>query len=63
MNRAASSSIGDVELIIFVVEGTHWNADDEMVLNKVSQSGKPVLLVINKIDQVKDRDFKVKTLI
>ncbi|CAD2225432.1 membrane-associated, 16S rRNA-binding GTPase [Pseudoalteromonas sp. 3J6] len=57
MNRAASSSIGDVELIIFVVEGTHWNADDEMVLNKVSQSGKPVLLVINKIDQVKDRDL------
>jgi len=57
MNRAASSSIGDVELIIFVVEGTHWNADDEMVLNKVSQSGKPVLLVINKIDQVKNRDL------
>ncbi|MGO3422228.1 MAG: GTPase Era, partial [Pseudoalteromonas distincta] len=30
---------------------------DDMVLNKVSQSGKPVLLVINKIDQVKDRDL------
>ena len=43
MNRAASSSIGDVELIIFVVEGTHWNEDDEMVLNKVRQSGRPVL--------------------
>ena len=57
MNRAASSSIGDVELIIFVVEGTHWNDDDEMVLNKVRQSGRPVLLVMNKIDQVKDRDL------
>ena len=33
MNRAASSAIGDVDLIIFVVDGTHWNADDEMVLN------------------------------
>ncbi|HBO39190.1 MAG TPA: GTPase Era, partial [Pasteurellaceae bacterium] len=31
MNRAASSAIGDVDLIIFVVDGTHWNADDEMV--------------------------------
>ncbi|MEL7479099.1 MAG: GTPase Era, partial [Pseudomonadota bacterium] len=50
-------SIGDVELIIFVVEGTHWNEDDEMVLNKVRQSGRPVLLVMNKIDQVKDRDL------
>ncbi|SUG95869.1 GTP-binding protein [Salmonella enterica subsp. enterica] len=24
MNKAASSSIGDVELVIFVVEGTRW---------------------------------------
>ncbi|MEW5108753.1 GTPase Era, partial [Morganella morganii] len=24
MNRAASSSIGDVELVIFMVEGTNW---------------------------------------
>lgn len=35
MNRAASSSIGDVELVIFVVEGTNWTADDEMVVNKL----------------------------
>ena len=33
MNRAASSAIGDVDLIIFVVDGTLWNVDDEMVLN------------------------------
>ena len=35
MNRAASSAIGDVDLIIFVVEGTKWTEDDEMVLNKL----------------------------
>ncbi|MCF2856270.1 GTPase Era [Pseudoalteromonas sp. SMS1] len=56
MNRAASSSIGDVELIIFVVEGTLWNQDDEMVLNKVKESGRPVLVVMNKSDQVKDKE-------
>ncbi|KZN47964.1 GTPase Era [Pseudoalteromonas luteoviolacea] len=56
MNRAASSSIGDVELIIFVVEGTLWNQDDEMVLNKVKDSGRPVLVVMNKSDQVKDKE-------
>ncbi|MCG7533723.1 GTPase Era [Pseudoalteromonas sp. OOF1S-7] len=55
MNRAASSSIGDVELVIFVVEGTLWTKDDEMVLNKVKESGRPVLVVINKSDQVKDK--------
>ncbi|EHD20532.1 MULTISPECIES: GTPase Era [Brenneria] len=55
MNRAASSSIGDVELIIFVVEGTHWNDDDEMVLNKLRDQKHPVLLAINKVDNVTDK--------
>lgn len=55
MNRAASSSIGDVELVIFVVEGTHWTDDDEMVANKLKDCKSPVLLVINKIDNVTDK--------
>ncbi|TCJ97867.1 GTP-binding protein Era [Volucribacter psittacicida] len=56
MNRAASSAIGDVDLIIFVVDGTHWNDDDEMVLNKLRKTKTPVLLAINKIDNVKNKD-------
>ena len=56
MNRAASSAIGDVDLIIFVVDSTHWNADDEMVLNKLRQARAPVVLAINKIDNVKNKD-------
>ncbi|CAQ83398.1 MULTISPECIES: GTPase Era [Photorhabdus] len=55
MNRAASSSIGDVELVIFVVEGTHWTPDDEMVLNKLRNLRCPVLLAINKVDNVIDK--------
>ncbi|EGY28753.1 GTP-binding protein Era [Candidatus Regiella insecticola 5.15] len=55
MNRAASSAISEVELIIFVVEGTHWTADDEMVMNKLSHMNCPVLLVINKTDNVTDK--------
>lgn len=56
MNRAASSAISDVDLIIFVVDGTHWNADDEMVLNKLRASKAPVVLAINKIDNIKNKD-------
>ncbi len=55
MNRAASSSIGDVELVIFVVEGTNWTADDEMVVNKLRGLKSPVVLAINKIDNVTDK--------
>ncbi|HDR1865484.1 GTPase Era [Pasteurella multocida] len=56
MNRAASSAIGDVDLIIFVVDGTHWNEDDEMVLNKLRAAKAPVVLAINKIDNIKNKE-------
>lgn len=56
MNRAASSAIGDVDLIIFVVDGTHWNEDDEMVLNKLRAAKTPVVLAINKIDNIKNKE-------
>ena len=56
MNRAASSAIGDVDLIIFVVEGTKWTEDDEMVLNKLRAAKAPVVLAINKVDNIKEKD-------
>ncbi|QIW16435.1 GTPase Era [Pasteurellaceae bacterium RH1A] len=56
MNRAASSAIGDVDLIIFVVEGTKWTDDDEMVLNKLRSAKAPVVLAINKIDNIKHKE-------
>lgn len=56
MNRAASSSIGNVEMVFFVVEGTHFYKDDELVLNKLKNLTVPVILVINKIDQVAEKD-------
>ncbi|WP_109078171.1 GTPase Era [Aggregatibacter kilianii] len=56
MNRAASSAISDVDLVIFVVDGTHWNDDDEMVLNKLRKTKAPVVLAINKIDNIKNKD-------
>jgi GTP-binding protein Era len=56
MNRAAASSIAEVELVVFLVEGTHWTEDDELVLNKIKKSGSPCILVVNKIDNIADKD-------
>lgn len=56
MNRAASSSIVEVETVLFLVEGTHWTTDDELVLNKVKKSGAPCILIINKVDNVQDKE-------
>lgn len=56
MNKAASSSIAEVELIAFLVEGTHWTADDELVLSKIKKSGAPCILIVNKIDNVQNKE-------
>lgn len=55
MNRAANSSLSDVNLVLFLVDGTQWTADDEMVLNKLRTANFPTILLINKVDNVKDR--------
>ena len=56
MNRAAASSIAEVELVVFLVEGTHWTEDDDLVLNKIKKSGSPCILVVNKIDNIANKD-------
>lgn len=62
MNRAAASSFGDVSLVLFVIEGTRWTEDDDLVLEKVKQSGKETWLVVNKIDKVPDQGELLDTL-
>ena len=58
MNRAAASSLADVSMVVFVVDGMTWTEDDEMVLNKLQQgSGKrKTVLAINKVDNIKDKE-------
>lgn len=56
MNRAASSSLQDVNAVLFVVDGTSWTADDEMVLNKLKNEQAPVFLIVNKVDKVQDKE-------
>ncbi len=56
MNRAASSAIRDVDLVLFLVDRTAWTEEDQMVLEQVQQSGRPVLLVVNKVDLLQDKN-------
>ena len=53
MNRAASSSIKDVDMILWLVETGKWTKEDARVLEHVSQVDVPVILCVNKIDKLK----------
>jgi len=56
MNRAATTSLEAVELILFVVDVNRWTEEDDNVLKRVKGLGTPVVLVVNKVDQVADKE-------
>lgn len=55
MNRTAHSIIDDVSVVLFVVEAGVWSDKDEWVLEKIKTTSNPVILVINKVDQLDDK--------
>ena len=55
MNKAASDALRDVDLIVFIVDRTAWTEEDQMVLDKVKHARCPVILAVNKVDQLKDK--------
>jgi GTP-binding protein Era len=57
MNRAAASSIDDVDVILFVIEGTRWTEEDARILKRLETDAKvPVILVANKVDKIENKD-------
>ncbi len=61
MNRAVTSTLSGVDAIVMVVEAFGWDERDDAVLALLPK-GAPVVLVLNKVDRVKDRADVVKLL-
>jgi len=55
LNRTAKSALQDVDLALFVVEALKWTPEDEAVLSSLVERKATVVLVINKVDRVKDK--------
>lgn len=56
MNRVAASSIKDVDVALFVVEGLRWTSEDQDVLERLKKENVPVILVVNKVDKIPDKE-------
>ena len=52
MNRAATSVLNDVDLIIFVVQVNKWTEEDQAIIERLETVDCPVVLVVNKIDKL-----------
>ncbi|MFP1678526.1 GTPase Era [Alloalcanivorax sp. C16-2] len=56
MNDAALSALNDVDVICFMVDGLKWTEGDEHVLKLLERAGDtPVLLLVNKVDNLEDK--------
>ena len=54
MNRVVTSSLRDVDVVLFVLEARHYDERDQQVLRLLPKD-VPVILVINKVDVMVDK--------
>ncbi|MEZ5456379.1 MAG: GTPase Era [Lysobacteraceae bacterium] len=55
MNRAARGSLADVSIAALVIEAGQFREDDERAYRAVLDAGVPAVLIINKVDRLKDK--------
>jgi len=56
LNRTAKSVLSDVNAVLFVVEALRWTEEDAAVLESIVRARIPVILAINKVDQLHRKD-------
>ncbi len=52
MDRTAGSALQDVDVVVLVVDCQRWTEEDDYVVQRVTQAGKPVVLAVNKVDRL-----------
>lgn len=56
MNRTAAAALADADLVVFVVEALRFGEEDEAVLQRIRDSGRDAIAVVNKVDKVKQKE-------
>ncbi|MCB1949213.1 GTPase Era [Nitrosomonas sp.] len=55
MNKVVAQSVQDVDVVLFVIEALRFDEQDRLVLELLPETA-PVILVVNKIDQLTDKN-------
>ena len=56
LNRTARSVMSDVDLALLLVEAGRFSREDEQALRALAEAKTPVIAVVNKIDQLADKE-------
>lgn len=62
MNRAATSVLADVDVIIFVVQVNKWTEEDQAIVDRLKTVSAPVILVVNKTDKLTEKKLLLPIL-
>ncbi len=56
LNRTAETTLLGVDVIVWLIDGLSWHEYDEVIFKKLEQAGLPVILAVNKVDKVQDKE-------
>ncbi|MFT7687923.1 MAG: GTP-binding protein Era [Candidatus Azotimanducaceae bacterium] len=55
MNKTAKSVVRDVDVVIFMVDRTEWNSDDQIAADSLIGAKANVIVAVNKVDLLKEK--------
>jgi len=56
LNRTADTTLLGVDAVVWLIDGLVWQDYDDIILKKLEQTGLPVILAVNKVDKIKDKE-------
>ena len=56
MKKEISIALLELNVLVFIVEALKWSEADEEILANISKLSVPVVVFINKVDKIKDRE-------
>jgi GTP-binding protein Era len=56
LNRTAAATLLGVDVVVWLLDGLFWHEYDHVIIKKLEQAGLPVILAVNKVDKIADKD-------
>ena len=56
MNQAAKTAVHDVDIIVFVIDGTGWTKGDDLVVERLEHTEAKIIIAVNKIDKLDKKE-------
>lgn len=56
LNKTADTALLGVDVVVWLIDGLSWHEYDEVIFKKLEQAGLPVILAVNKVDKIKEKE-------